>query len=120
MEQARLAIAQLHGTPGDSAQVVAGGPVMPSAEVAPTYEPQYAPQPPTSEPSFPETARGPAFGTSSYVPPSHYNPANSPTQAYQPPAYRAPVYQTPVYQTATAPRYLPPVRPAAPNGAVVR
>ncbi len=118
MESARLAIAQLHGTVNNPAQVVEGSPVEPQ-EVAPSYDPQYAPQPPTSEPSFPATARGPAFGTSSYAPPSRYYPTNNSTQAYQ-----APAYQAPTYQTATAPRYLPPVRPTAPGaaqgGAMVR
>jgi Tfp pilus assembly protein PilF len=114
MEPARLAIAQLHGTANDPAQVVVDGPMMQPQVVAPTYDPQqHAPQP-TSEPSFPSTARGPAFGTSSYVPPSSYYPANS----------SAPAYQAPVYQTATKPRYLPPVSPtvsgAVQSGAMVR
>jgi len=112
MEPARLAISQLHGTLTDAAQVVAEGPTMQPQEVTPTYGPRYSPEPAPTEPSFPETARGPAFGTSSYVPPSRYYPANNSAQAYQVPARQAPVYQT-----ATAPRYLPPVRSTAPGAA---
>jgi Tfp pilus assembly protein PilF len=115
LEPARLAVAQLHGTVSNSEQVVVEGPAAQPQEVTPSYDSRYAPQPPTNEPNFPATARGPAFGTSSYVPPSRYYPANSSGQAFP-----APAYQAPVYQTATAPRYLPPVRPAVPGGAMVR
>jgi tetratricopeptide (TPR) repeat protein len=119
MECARLAIAQLNGTMSGLSQIVVEGPAMQTQQVAPSYDQQYAPQPPTGEPSFPSTARGPAFGTSSYVPPSRYYPTNGSA-----PVQQAPAYQAPAYQTATAPRYLPPVSPtisgAVSGGAVVR
>jgi len=116
MEAARLAIAQLHGTVSSPAQVVVESPTVQPREATPSYDQRYAPQQPAAEPTFPSTARGPAFDTSSYVPPTRYYPANGMAPA--------PAYQTPVYQTATAPRYLPPVRPMVPgttqSGTMVR
>jgi tetratricopeptide (TPR) repeat protein len=90
MEPARVALAQVTGTP-----------IPPTAQA-----PATVPQQPESQLTFPATATGPRYDTSGYVPPASYRPA-----AVAPPV--------PAYQTATAPRYLPPV-PSATPGAVVR
>lgn len=110
MQQAQLAIAQIHGVPVTQAQVAAE-PTVPQEVVTPAYGPQMVPQQPVSEPTFPATARGPGFGTSSYVPPATYYPST--------PLPNAVVPTAPTYQTATAPRYLPPVRQIGP-GSMVR
>lgn len=110
MQQAQLAIAQVNGVPVTQSQIAAE-PTNSQREVAPTYGPQMVPQPPVSEPTFPTTARGPGFGTSSYLPPANYYPSTPLPNTVAP--------TTPVYQTATAPRYLPPVRPIGP-GTMVR
>jgi len=110
MQQAQMAIAQLSGGSMTQSQFAAE-PTVQQQEIAPAYGPQLAPQQPIAEPNFPATARGPAFGTSSYVPPTNYYPSS------QLPAYAAPA--APVYQTATAPRYLPPVQSGTP-GTMVR
>ena len=106
MQQAQLAIAQLNGVPATQSQFAAE-PTAPQQVITPAYGPQLAPQQPVAEPTFPATARGPAFGTSSYVPPTNYYPSTPLPNSVAPTA--------PVYQTATAPRYLPPVRPIAPG-----
>jgi tetratricopeptide (TPR) repeat protein len=110
MQQAQMAIAQINGVPATQSQI-ASEPVIQPQNVAPTYGPQMVPQQQVSEPTFPATARGPGFGSSSYVPPATYYPS-TPMQNTVAPA-------APVYQTATAPRYLPPVRPIGP-GSMVR
>jgi Flp pilus assembly protein TadD len=110
MEAAHLAIAQIQGVPVQgptSTPQFAERVIMPQPATTPTTGPQFAPQQPVEEPVFPTTARAPAIGTSSYVPPTNYYPTTT-----------AP--STPLYQTATSPRYLPPVQAAAPNGTVVR
>ncbi|MGD9633469.1 MAG: tetratricopeptide repeat protein [Pirellulales bacterium] len=142
MQAAQDAIAKLNGAPTPTNQFAAEPTIAPQV-VAPNYGPQFAPQQPSSEPTFPATARGPALNSSSYVQPGYYYPATQmqvapqaapQMQAYQPPqvqsypaptvqAYQAPqmqvapapVPQTPVYQTATVPRYLPPVQQASPQ-----
>jgi hypothetical protein len=111
MEAAHTAIAQLCGTPTTGTQVVAER-TMPQQSGEPTVGPQFTPQQPVTEPSFPETARGPAIGTSSYVPPASYYPATS--------APSTPLATLPAYQTATAPRYLPPVPANAAPATIVR
>ena len=105
MQPAQEAIAQLCGT-SPATTPFAIDPVVRQPSPAPATGPELEPQQPVGEPAFPATARGPAFGTSTYLPPTRYYP-----QAVAP--------ATPVYQTATAPRYLPPVQPTTP-GAVVR
>jgi tetratricopeptide (TPR) repeat protein len=110
MQQAQLAIAQLNGVPATQSQFAAE-PTAPQQDITPNYGPQLTPQQPVAEPTFPATARGPAFGTSSYVPPTNYYPSTPLPTTVAPTA--------PVDQTATAPRYLPPVRPIAP-GSMVR
>lgn len=110
MQPAQAAIAQLRGEPAPSTQFAAE-PAMQQQVVTPAYGPQFAPQQPVAEPTFPATARGPAFDTSSYVPPTGYYPSSPVPTSVAPTA--------PVYQMATAPRYLPPVRPIVP-GSMVR
>lgn len=113
MEAAHTAIAQLQGVPmqGMSVQGPTTTPqfaervIMPQPATAPTTGPQFAPQQSVEEPVFPTTARAPAIGTSSYLPPTNDYPTTA-----------AP--STPIYQTATSPRYLPPVQTVAPNGTV--
>jgi hypothetical protein len=109
MEPARTAIAQLHGTlPAAPSQVVAES-VPPAQPVdVPAFDNQMTPQQSLPEPAFPATARGPAFGASSYAPPTRYNP---PTRYY--PTMGGAL--APAYRTATAPRYLPPVQPRLPG-----
>jgi tetratricopeptide (TPR) repeat protein len=103
MEPARTALAQINGTPVTEPSRVASEPqTVPMSNVGP----QLAPQQPAPQPSFPSTARGPAFGTSSYAAPAPSAPIAAAPAA-------------PAYQTATAPRYLPPVKPVAP-GSMVR
>jgi tetratricopeptide (TPR) repeat protein len=109
MQQAQTAIAQLNGGAMTQSQYAVEPQTQPQG-IAPNYGPQLNPQQPVAEPQFPATARGPAYGASSYVPPTNYYPS-TPLPSYTPPA--------PVYQTATAPRYLPPVQAAAP-GTMVR
>jgi tetratricopeptide (TPR) repeat protein len=104
MQPAHSAIAQLRGEPVTPTQFAAEQ-ALPQQDVAPAYGPQLTPQQPIAEPTIPATARGPAFGTSSYVPPTSYYPATAAPTA-------------PVYQTATAPRYLPPIRPIVPGTTV--
>ncbi len=110
LQPAQSAIAQLRGEMAPMAQFAAE-PVVPQQAIAPNYGPQLAPQQPVAEPTFPATARGPAFDTSSYMPPTGYYPSSPLPTNVAPTA--------PVYQTATAPRYLPPVRPIVP-GSMVR
>jgi superkiller protein 3 len=104
MQPAQLAIAQLSGAPATARQFAAE-PAMQQQGVIPSYSPKLAPQQSVAEPTFPATARGPELGTSSYVPPKSYYPSTATPTA-------------PVYQTATAPRYLPPVRPIVPDSMV--
>lgn len=105
MQPAQLAIARLNGAPATATQFAAEP--APRQQVIPSqYGPQLAPQQPVAEPTFPATARGPAFGTSSYAPPTGYYPSTATPAA-------------PQYQTAAAPRYLPSVRPIVP-GEMVR
>jgi tetratricopeptide (TPR) repeat protein len=115
MEAAHMAIAQLQGVP---MQGPMGTPqfaervIVPQPATTPSYGPQLAPQQPVEEPVFPTTARAPAIGTSSYIPPTNYYPTTA--------APATPAPSTPIYQTATSPRYLPPVQTTAPNGTVIR
>lgn len=109
MQQAQLAIAQINGVPVAQTGVVSE-PTRSQPDVAPVYGPQMVPQQPVNEPTFPATARGPGFGTSSYVPPANYYPSSPLPTTVAPTA--------PTYQTATAPRYLPPVRPLGPDSMV--
>src|SRR3972149_2139720 len=74
MQPAQLAIAQLNGAPVASTQFAAE-PAAQQQEIPSSYGPQLAPQQPVVEPTFPAAARGPAFGTSSYLPPAGYYPS---------------------------------------------
>jgi tetratricopeptide (TPR) repeat protein len=108
LEAARVAIAQLNGGATATQPQVASEELKPQrSPESSEFGPQLTPQPSNPTPDFPATARGPAFGTQSYMPPTGY-PAAS--------AVAAP--GAPVYRSATAPRYLPPVPPVAPNTVV--
>ncbi len=107
MEPAHAAIAQLQGRPASVSSPVVAERTLPQPVVTPSFGPQLVPQQPVAEPTFPATARGPAPGTSSYVPPAGYYPAATPPSS--------PLVIAPTYHTATAPRYLPPVNPAVPG-----
>jgi Tfp pilus assembly protein PilF len=109
MQPAHAAIAQLNGQPAAPTQVAVENASMPQPASTPAYGPQFSPQQPIAEPTFPATARGPEFGTSTYMPPAGYYPPTNGVAA-----------TAPVYQTATAPRYLPPVRPMVPRATTVR
>jgi TPR repeat protein len=113
MEAAHMAIAQLQGVPMQGPTTTpqfAERVIVPQPAAPPSYGPQLVPQQQVEEPVFPTTARAPAIGTSSYIPPTNYYPTTA--------APATPAPSTPIYQTATSPRYLPPVQTVAPNGTV--
>lgn len=108
MDAARMAIAQLSQEPSKAQTQVASEELQPQRSPKPSeFGPVLTPQRPAPQPDFPATARGPAFGTQSYMPPTGY-PGASATGAPG----------APVYRSATAPRYLPPVPPMAPGTTV--
>ncbi len=104
-EPARVELAKLQGrdpaVAGTTTTVPPTAPAPVAPVVAPAVVPQFAPpqQPPQAGPQFyyPPAAQSPAFGASSYVPPTYYRPPSS-----------YPAAGTGTYGPATH-RYLPPV-----------